>query len=514
MTPTAGTPGRSVPRPGLRPSAVGLAALVALGAWAGSAPALAQSALRVTPSFAASETYTDTSRRTSGHNGGEFITRISPGISLSSRGGRVQGNLSYTLNATHYSEHPQARTIDNALSASALAELVDNWAYVDVRAAISKQNLSAFGRQTSPDSLQFNPNQAEVGTLRVSPYVRGQLAGSIQYDARVDAGLTETRGSSNFDSRDRSASLSLSSLAAGTRLGWSAQAQHQVTRFKVGRETSTQRINASLIWRPDPDLQLNVSAGQERTNVGAAFTSSYDNWGAGLRWTPTERTNVVLRTDRRYYGDGHSLSVEHRMRRFVVRISDARDATSGAGANGVGQPTSLYQLLFAQFASAYPDPLTRDQAVRDFLRQIGRSPDEIVSGGALSSGVTLQRRQDLSFALLGIRTTLNASAFSSQTEGLDLGTQQPGGGTRQSGVNLGVSYRLTPTSALSLSGNLTRTDGNNAVRGNDLKSVSLGWSGQPGRRASLSLSARYAVFNSPTDPYREASLTASVGISF
>jgi hypothetical protein len=46
--------------------------------------------------------------------------------------------------------------------------------------------------------------------------------------------------------------------------------------------------------------------------------------------------------------------------------------------------------------------------------------------------------------------------------------------------------------------------------GNDLKSASLTWTEQLGRQASVSLSARYTVFNSATDPYREAALTAAL----
>jgi len=42
----------------------------------------------------------------------------------------------------------------------------------------------------------------------------------------------------------------------------------------------------------------------------------------------------------------------------------------------------------------------------------------------------------------------------------------------------------------------------------------LSYTEQIGRRTNASLSARYSVFNSTIDPYREAALTASLVMRF
>ena len=44
--------------------------------------------------------------------------------------------------------------------------------------------------------------------------------------------------------------------------------------------------------------------------------------------------------------------------------------------------------------------------------------------------------------------------------------------------------------------------------------VSLNWTDRLGPRTTVSVSARYSVFNSATDPYRESAVTASLSMRF
>lgn len=498
-----------------RPTAV--AAALALVAW----PALAQDGaagrrVTVTPTFTASETYTETDSGASRDvRDGEFVTRVSPGLRVASRSGRVQGSLDYQLNATWYSKTSEAKSFDNALSASLLAEAVENRFFIDARASISQQSLSPFGTQSADPRTRYNDNRSEVATVTLSPYLVGPLGNFATWQLRYNASLTETSGGTVNDSLTYGPTLTVSSSNTGGLVGWGLLASQQTIDFKGGRATEIERVNAQLFFRPDPDVTLSVNGGQERTNVGSAFSRTYDNWGAGLRWTPTPRTLIALQGDERYYGRGHSVLVEHRMRRSVVRYTDSRDATSGADPTGVGQPVTLYQLLFLQLASVQPDPVLRDQLVRDFLRSIGRDPNELVAGGLLGSAVSLQQRRDLSWALLGVRTTLNLQAYNSTTRILDdpnnTGNTEP---VRLWGYSATVSHRLTPRSSLSLTGSRQIAKSTSTQAGNDLKSLLLAWSSQVSTRTSVGLSARYSVFDSPTDPYREAAVTASVSLVF
>lgn len=479
-------------------------------------------ALSITPSLELSETYTDGTARSGSSSGsagprvgGEFATRISPGISISSRSGRVQGNLDYSLSATHYSAQSQAQSVQNALNAALTAEVVERLMYLDARANISRQAISPFAQQSVVGSQLDNINRTEVSTVSISPYVRRSVGGWADFEGRLTAGATKSRGQNNPDSKQVTGSLSLASAATGSRFGWTLNGVSQRVKFGQGQATDSNRVGGRVTLRPDYDLRLSLGGGYETTNVGGTSKRSTTNWGGGLRWTPTQRTVFEADFERRYFGRSFRVIAEHRSPRTVWRYADSRDVTSGSDANGVGQPVTLYQLYFALFASSVPDPGARDQFVRDFLRLQGRDGGEFVSGGFLGSAASVQRRQDLSFAWIGLRTSFSLQAFGSDTRQLD----GPGGAVsaeriRQYGYSGTLSHRLTPLSAINLTAAQQQTRGQGVRAGNDLQSLSLGWSTQLGQRTSLGLIARYAVFDSAIDPYRETSIGVSLSQRF
>jgi uncharacterized protein (PEP-CTERM system associated) len=498
----------------------GFGLLLSLLAW----PALAQRAasgasLAVSSSFTASETYTNTQRE-QGFSGGEFITVLTPAVRISGRLGAIEGSFDYALSALYYSEKSQANRVvsnaQNGLNTAFTFTLIDSFAFIDVRANTGQQSISPFGQQSVNNTTQANPNRTEVSTLSITPYLRGAIDGVMNYEARVGTARTDARSSNASDSTSTTGAVTLSSPSAGSVFGWSLNASQQQVDFRAGRKTESDRATATVTARPYQDLQLSLSGGRESTDVGSASgRRSSDTWGWGARWTPTDRTNISYRRENRYFGESHNIAFEHRMPRTVWRYADTRDTTGGGDPNGVGRPLTLYELYFAQFASVQPDPVQREQLVLSFLRTIGANPTDTVGGGLLTTAVTLQRRQDLSVALLGQRATLNLQAFSTNSRVLDTptaaSTNEP---VVQRGYNGTWSYRLSPTSSINLVGAQQKTFSTTGRRGNDLKSASLNLISQASRTASTSLSARYAVFNGDTSSYRDTSIAASVRFQF
>jgi uncharacterized protein (PEP-CTERM system associated) len=488
-----------------------LAALVPVQAQAQEAAARS---LVISPTFSASETLLYTSRGTSGRNGSESITTLSPGMFLSSPSGRIRGSLSYSLNASYYAKDSNSSRLDNALAASFIVEAIENWAFVDTAASITQSQISPFGEQVAPDSPRNSANRTEVASYSVSPYVRGSLGGLANYEARYSFIGTETEASTAPDSTARVTSLALSSPSNGAMFGWGLTGVRQEVDFRTGRPTVTDRINTSLSMVPHPDVRLSVNGGREATDVGATERRSFDNWGFGARWTPTERTNISVQGDRRFFGDSHAVIFEHRMPRTVWRYTDSRDATTGTDINGVGQPITLFQLLMALGARNFPDPIERERVVREDLRRNRLNGNAVVGSSPLASAVTLQRRQDLSFAVNGIRDTLTLQAFRSDSRLLDNPNNVPDGGRiKLSGVVVSLAHRLTPTSSLTASALWQKTAATASRSGSDLTSASLGWQDEIGRHTTASVGGRFAVSNG-SDPYRETSVTAAIGLRF
>ena len=457
-------------------------------------------------------TYAIDSRK-GGRKAGDFVAEVRPGLQLSSRSGRVVGSLSYSLNLAHHSREYDGETVQNRLDASFSAQAVERWLYVDGSANISQQAASAYGQQSVAGSTQDNANRIEVGTVRLSPYVRGVLASAVSYEVRLDASGTNGWHSIAADSSQTGGSVSLSSAVSGTLIGWGLTGSTQTTDFRAGRESRDDRYAATISFNPDADLSLALRAGQESSNVANVQKTTYDNWGGGLTWRPSPRTRAQIDVDERYFGRSHRVLLEHRLASSSVQFSSSRDSSNGAG--GSGQRNTLYQVFFAQFASIEPNPAQRETLVRSYLQAQGLDPEAVVSGGFINSAVTVQERHQLTLAYAGRRAAGSVQAFANKTHVIDAAAVAAAAeDVSQWGYLATASYRLSPTANVSLTGSRVLTRATPTQDGNELKSLSVNVAAQLARRVSGSLGARYSVFNSATQPYREAALTAALGLRF
>lgn len=496
-----------------RPVVLAVAALCSLGA---QAQVAGGRGLYVSSFVTLEETLTEVRGRRAGDNGFELVSRVAPGVNVTSRTGRVQGSLSYSAGLLYRHGGPsnQARTeLQNALSAGFVAEAVPERAYVDVRASISQQLISAFGERTATTD-RASDNRTEVRTLAVSPYVRGQLGGEVDYTLRLAASGTESSRDDAADSATATASLVLGSPARASRLGWTVAASDQRTKFRGVRSSRNDRVNAALRYQVDVDLLVSLTAGTEGADVGSIERRRYENYGGGLRWTPSPRTSVALNAEERYFGRSHQVALDHRAARSVWRYADSRGVADG-GDGAAGEPVTLYNLLFTLYASQIPDPVAREAFVRALIAANGGDPNQRVASAVINRGATVTRRQELGHVWQGVRLSVNVSAFRSNARRLgDAAPATTGDNSTQSGYGGGVSYRLSPTSGLSFAGSRQMTKSNGPQEGTDLKSASVGYSATLGPRLTGAVNARYSVNNNPSAPSRETAVTGALSLRF
>lgn len=519
---------RPVPRRGAagpRRAATALAALAALaGAGAQAqepasvapAPETATRAWSIEPSASISETFTDNRRLAATGRQIESITQLGAQVRVASRAGRVQGSLDYSLNGYAYARDSGADNLQNSLNAAGTAELVEQHVFVDAGATISQQIVSAFGTQ-SVDPALSNANQSEVSTFRLSPSVRGRTAGVARYEGRLNYSQTHS-GSALGSSTNSGGTLSATS-DGGARLGWSLALARQVADFSAGRRTTTDSANAGLSYAATPELKLSAGGGRERSDVTQVQSRGNATWNAGADWAPTERTRATARVEHHYFGNGHTLSFEHRLPRSAIRFSSTTDASSSAAATGASSFVTAYDLFFLQFASIEPDPVRRDALVRGFLQSIGISPAAQISTGFLTSGVTLRRNEQLSLSTQGVRTTLTFTLTRSRTTPLAAPTNpqddlNQASVVRQTGFSFNAGHRLTAQSGLNLGLTQTRTSGTTAAQSTRLRSITAALTSTLGPRTSGALSLRHVESASATAPYTENAVIASLNLRF
>ncbi len=488
-----------------------------LVAAAGGVPGLAQAqgrSLALTPSFSATQQFTDNRDLSATDRQADSITTFSPGLRLSSGGGRIRGTLDYSLNGTVYAQRSEANNISQALSAGLNAELYERHAFLDARASISQQSISALNLQGTSRPNTINPNSTELRSLSLTPSVRGRPFDLADFNASVTSTLSQSADNISSDTATHTYLVRLGDGGAG--LGWSLDGSRSISDFDRGRRTTQDRVTAQLNYRFSSGLNAFARAGRERDNVQSADFKPRDTWGAGFTWQPTPRTSVSAQADRRFFGDSHSVSVSHRMRRSVFSYSDSRSSTENTA--GAGATFSVYEQYFQQFESLERDPVLRDILVRAFLQAAGLDPNQRLSGGFLSSAVSLQRSQNLSYALQGLRNNFVLSAFATSTRRLDRFSNAQDDLSdvdvlRQRGFSASLSHRMTPTSSMVLSLSQQKTVGTTDLLDNDLNAASLAWTTRLGRSADFSASLRHSKAGG-TNPYTESALLGTFSMRF
>lgn len=506
--------GRAFPG-GLVASATGLVLAVLPAAAVGQA---AGRAVQITPSVSVTETITSNASLSSRDRRADAITQLSAGVSAISRRAGLQGSLDYQLTGSVYARETSANNVSNALRSTLRAELIDNFLSVDASASISQQAISAFGVQTADPTRDTN-NRTEVRSYSVSPAIQTRVGRWGQFQARYTHARTESSATQAAgDAGSDSLVLSLGG-SAGPTIGWGLTGQRARSDFEAGRSSTTDTLTASLSYRPNPDLMFSGRGGRERSDLTTNTATNSTTWGVGVDWTPTPRSRVSLKRDHRFFGDTHSVAIEHRMQRVNFRFTSSRDLSTAAPSFVPTGAATLFQLRMAELAAQYPDPLERERVVRAELASLGRNPNQQIQFGVITSDVTLVNRQDLAMAWQGLRSSATLTIFRSETRSLNdvpqtTGDLARGGLIRQSGINLSLGHRLTPSSSLSLSIDQQRNRGTAGQGATDLLSINLNWSAQLGRRSSVSLAARHANFDSPTSPYVENAVIATYGYRF
>jgi uncharacterized protein (PEP-CTERM system associated) len=320
------------------------------------------------------------------------------------------------------------------------------------------------------------------------------------------------------DQANRSLVATLRSAVAG-KLGWAVTASDQRTTYDAGRSTTTDALRAQLIYSPSPEWKLSGSLGREKSDLVSSDADPTTTWGAGLTWTPSERTRLAVQRDKRFFGHAHAITFEHRTPLTSWRFSSTRDLSTGTPVLTRGGTVALYDLLFASLANLFPDPFLRREAVLAELRRQGRDPNEPQAIGFLQSDITFTRRQDFAVAYRGARTSLTFAAARNDSRRV-AGT---GGRTddlavadrvRQSDISLSAAHRLTPTATANLTVSQQRTRGTAANQSTEMRTISLNWSTRLGPRSDLALGARHVEFDGSTTPYTENAVFAALGVRF
>jgi uncharacterized protein (PEP-CTERM system associated) len=298
------------------------------------------------PTLAGSLTATDNLNLSATNKQADLFAQISPGIQVGGQTARLKGFLNYSLTASFYAQQRESSTFYNQLSAQGTVQAVENWLFVDASASISQQYISPFGSQSSDPSLN-NPNRTEVSTVNLAPYVKGQIAGQVNYVGRAYYTYTDSGTSLASNSSSFGGLLSFDSTTRWSKLGWAVDLSYRGVAFQEGRDTHDQLNALSLNYAVTPDLRITLRGNAETSNLVSLQTETHYGLGGGMQWNPSPRTHLNLQYDSRAFGSSHAYSFDYRTPRTFWATSSTRARSTGQTNTRVGLPTPTFDLPFA-----------------------------------------------------------------------------------------------------------------------------------------------------------------------
>ena len=511
-------PGQALPSV---PSAAAPAPVTSPGA--SSPPAQAESLQPkrlwfIQPRISVSETFTDNINPASGIKLADQITEVTPGIRVEGDTARLKAYADYQMTGYAYARGTYGNRSQNALNSFGTFEALEKRLYLDFSGTISQQSISAFSPLVTSNATP-NANRTETSTYRLSPYLRGRFGSETDYELRYGSTWTDTKSAlvSNLVMQDWS--VKVKNTIAKARFGWSVDISQQNTAYSNGSKTQSERLRGLVSYQIGPELKFSLSAGQESNDYLALTRTSKVTSGYGVDWRPTERTLISTFSERRAFGNGYNYAVSHRTPLMAFKFTDSRDVSFQSNqATTVGRGT-IYDLLFTQFASAFPDPVVRAQQVTQLLAQTGISPTTQLTSSFLTSRVTALKRQELSTVLNGVRNTVTVSYSRSVQDilGAAAGTGDfaLSSSITQKGLTGNWAYRLTPLSSLTATALLLESSGSgSATLASRQKSLNLSYTTRVAAQVNFSLGVRTSEFASNTISYRENAAFATLTAKF
>lgn len=333
---------------------------------------------KVTPKLDLGETYTDNvTLASSGSAKSDWITQVTPGVSIEGTGSRLRLRADYALQNLIYANESSRNNFFHQLNANANATLVENTLFLDARGNIQQQATSLLA-PISNDNL--NPgNVTDVSSYSVSPYLLHKFGSSAVGELRFTHDAVNTQVGGLSDNSANKVDLKLNSGPSFYDLGWGLTYTHEKVDYDLRQGIDSKVFTGTASYRVFPKLSAIATVGYEKNNylypAGQEPRGSF--WSAGLNWVPTILTSLNVSAGERFFGKTYALGLNHRAAkaiwsaRYTQDISSLREEILSPIAEQI--VTNIYSQL-----NYVPTEQEFTENVKGIARQLGM-PDKVLS---------------------------------------------------------------------------------------------------------------------------------------
>jgi uncharacterized protein (PEP-CTERM system associated) len=341
---------------------------------------------QVAKSVTLGEVYTDNVDLEHENKKSEWITTVTPNISLQAKGARANLDLTASLEANTISG--ASDSITPRLGANADAEIIKDFVFIDTSANITQNTVDAFS-PSGVDSLNSTENTTNTYNYNISPYFIQRFKGAAEVTGRYTYNYQLNSNADVDDSSSQAVMLGVNSGSDFTQLTWGSTVDYKDSNSDTaGSELLS--ADANVGYKLNRSWQLQSSLGYEWNEFNTSVRDSSDGaqWSVSAVWTPTNRTSLNIGYGDRFFGSTPTLDFTHRSRKSLFTASYSRELTDSA--------TLLSQQNAFSATDAFGEPI--DPITGDPLP---------VSNSTLNvtDGVFVDEQFQLAYTLTGKRST-------------------------------------------------------------------------------------------------------------
>ena len=362
----------------------------------------------------------------------DFVTSITPGITVRGTGERLKASLNYSLQDINYAKYSSMDYVTQQLNATGNATLVDQTLFLDATASIYQQPLYLTG-PIGVGNSSANGNLENITTTSISPYITHRFntfaTGMARYTHQTmdfsQAGPSSNAGygynayapGGMFNSTTDTALATLNSGSDFNNLLWGLNLSNTRISYEGMAPMTLAQYSANLGYLITPRFKVIATGGYEDDSFAYIGQNPRSNfWSLGFDWSPSVRTKLEATEGERFFGRTHSLNFTHYARMTSWNASYIQDVTTMMMMQQIPPSVTLDLMLQQQI----PDPATRQQVVQAMLAALG-SQSVLFQQNIMTNQIYLMKTFNTAVTLTLPKDTFLVTIFNTKTSPL----QQP-----------------------------------------------------------------------------------------
>ncbi len=263
----------------------------------------------------------------------QYVTQITPFISLHGEGGRARLDLDYRLQYIKYQADKYDDEIFHQLFSDANVEFLEDFLFLDLRATTFQSAITA-DASIPQDNVSITDNRTNVTTASLSPYINTRILSIADLVLRYTYENTDYDDSATVqpDTVNKSYIAELSSQSRGDQtapLDWSLRYYRNELDTDLYETNYYQESSVTLFYNITAQFIPFTTVGDETNKiVNTTFEEGGSFWSAGIIWQPTTLTSITGAYGERFYGPTKELAWETRGRTTTLNINYSEEITN------------------------------------------------------------------------------------------------------------------------------------------------------------------------------------------